>query len=237
MVKPVLADVIWQIGPKKILRYLWHYHKFTSREFLQKRLFDYINYCSQQPTHDSIISCGQKIPLIVYEWVIGKINSQQLLNFIHADHPAKNSFFDSKIERDLVFAAANLFKTNIHIGIQREIITMSDLFKKCVQKYPGRVHILSNWDLSCDLLVARFAELFGLVKPEDLIFSCYAGCAKPDHEIFNYAAQKFGLQNEQCILIDDMPENINGIAQWGGHGILYIDANSTRRKLSELINE
>ena len=235
LVKPSLAYVIWQIGPKKIAKYIWKYKKTVSRQFLQKRLFDYINTCSNLPTHDSILSCEQPIPQIIYQWVIGKIDSQELLNYINQDHPSKNSFFDSDVERDLVLATANLFKPEVHVGIQREISAMISLFKECAKAYPGRVYILSNWDKSCALLKTEFSDIFNTIDQDHIIFSANIGCAKPDHEIFDYIANQFKLKKSQCILIDDMPENIAGIARWGGHGILYTDVYQTQKQLRDLL--
>jgi FMN phosphatase YigB (HAD superfamily) len=235
LVKPSLAYVIWQLGPKKIAKYFWKYKKMISREFLQKRLFDYINHCSGLPTHNSIISCGQPIPQIVYDWVIGKIDSQTLLNYIHQDRPEQKTFFDSEIEQDLVFAAANLFKSKIHVGVQREIGSMVCFFKECARAYPGRVYILSNWDKSCSLLKTEFADIFNTIADDHIVFSAQVGCAKPDSEIFEYISDHFNLEKSQCILIDDLPENITGITKWGGHGILYSDVYQTQKELEKLL--
>lgn len=236
LVKPSLVYVIWQIGPKKIAQYIWRYKKMVTREFLQKRLFDYLNLCSGLPTHNTVFSCGQPIPKIIYDWISGKIDSEILLNYIHQDHVAKNTFFDSKIERELVFATANLFRPKIHIGVQREVNSMTALFKKCAKDYPGRVHILSNWDQSCTLLTQEFSDIFNTISQDQIVFSANIGCTKPDPEIFDYIAKKFNLEKSQCILIDDMPENIAGITKWGGHGILYTDAHQTKKQLLEKLN-
>lgn len=237
LVKPSLVCVIWEIGPKKIAKYIWRYKKIVTRASLQKRLFDYLNLCSGLPTHSSVLSCGQPIPKIIYDWISGKINSERLINYILQDHPAKQTFFDSQIEQDLVLATANLFRPKVHIGVQREINSMTWLLKTCAKKYPGRVHILSNWDQSCTLLTQEFSDIFNVIPSDKIIFSANIGCAKPDHEIFDYIAKKFNLDRSQCILIDDMPENIAGITKWGGHGILYTDAYQTQKQLKKLIHE
>ena len=232
LVKPILIAVIWQVGPRKIWRYFWKYKKIISRASLQKKLFDYLNYCSQQPTHNSITSCGQEIPQIIYEWITGTKNSTDLLTYIHEQYKTHHEFFDSNIERDLIFATAKLFSVKTHISVQRTIDCMVDLFQECAQKYPGRVHILSNWDLSCNLLKLKYPQIFKTISEHDIIFSCNAGFAKPDSQIFDYAAQKLGLQPQQCILIDDMPANIAGITKWGGHGILHINTCKTKKQLA-----
>lgn len=235
LVKPSLVYAFWQVGPRKIANFIWKHKKLVSREFLQKRLFEYINHCSGQPTHASIISCNQPIPQIVYDWVIGKIDSESLLNYIHQNRPAKKTFFDSDEERELVLATANLFKSNVHVTIQRKIQSMVCFFQECAKAYPGKVYILSNWDKSCALLKTEFPDIFNAIADDHIIFSANVGCAKPDRAIFDCISTRFNLQPSQCILIDDLPENIAGITKWGGHGILYVDNYKTHRELEKLL--
>jgi len=53
------------------------------------------------------------------------------------------------------------------------------------------------------------------------IFSCDIQIAKPDRIIYEKTAQILGLKPEECLMIDDKPENIWGAQQAGMQGLLY----------------
>lgn len=241
LVKSSIPHAIWHIGPKSIGSYLWQEQKFSGRSALQRRLFAYMDQITKLPTHDSITSCNRVLPGIMYNWITGSETSENMLRTLRT-HSDRNTFFKSDAERDLVLASANIFEPEVYVGIHREIPQMVQLLKDCLKKYPGRVYILSNWDESCTLLKAKFPEIFKDIPDDHIIFSYEAHCAKPDKEIYDFAAQKAGLDckktedREKCILIDDGEENIKGIRNWGGKGVYHVDPRTTRQELVGILN-
>ena len=109
LVTPSALHALWYIGPQTILKYILYYKKIPARTLLQKRLFDFINYATALPTHASIHSCSCELPQIMYEWIVGKKTTVELLSTIN-NSPLKDQFFDSAAERDLVLGLTNLFK-------------------------------------------------------------------------------------------------------------------------------
>ena len=44
---------------------------------------------------------------------------------------------------------------------------------------------------------------------------------KPDHRIYNLILERFSLNAEECIFIDDRKENIDAAIECGLNGIVY----------------
>lgn len=53
------------------------------------------------------------------------------------------------------------------------------------------------------------------------ILSYRVGAIKPDHPIYHEAFKRADVLPEECLFIDDRPENIAAWRALGGHGILY----------------
>jgi putative hydrolase of the HAD superfamily len=67
-----------------------------------------------------------------------------------------------------------------------------------------------------------------------VIISGEVGLRKPAREIYELAASRLGVQAADCVFIDDLELNVNGAIEAGMHGVLHVDATSTREKLDAL---
>ena len=56
---------------------------------------------------------------------------------------------------------------------------------------------------------------------------------KPQREIYEYILSKYGLKPEECLFIDDMPENIEGAKILGINTLLYKNPVQLRKYLSD----
>lgn len=70
---------------------------------------------------------------------------------------------------------------------------------------------------------------------DTIILSGDVGMTKPDPEIFKLMAERLGVLSNECIMIDDLPVNINGAKQAGMHGIVYVSESQARAELSRLL--
>ncbi|MEO8691746.1 MAG: HAD family phosphatase [Candidatus Saccharimonas sp.] len=95
-----------------------------------------------------------------------------------------------------------------------------------------KVALLSNIDES------TYQVMFGS-KSEDLfdaaVLSFSEGIAKPDPQIFITTAERLGLRAEECIMVDDLPDNCSGAEAVGMRSVLHVDNASTIRKVNEMI--
>ncbi len=67
-----------------------------------------------------------------------------------------------------------------------------------------------------------------------IIISAEVRLIKPDKAIFRHAFDRFGIEPEHSIFIDDSPLNIAAADELGLKGILFRDAGSCRRQLEEI---
>jgi 2-haloacid dehalogenase len=71
-----------------------------------------------------------------------------------------------------------------------------------------------------------FAELDGAVVSGDV------GLLKPEREIYDYTAARFGLTPERTWFVDDNAANVAGAAACGWHAILFTGAAALRAELT-----
>jgi putative hydrolase of the HAD superfamily len=68
-----------------------------------------------------------------------------------------------------------------------------------------------------------------------VILSCQVGMRKPNADIYRKAAELCKTKPTRCLLIDDLPENVDGAQKAGYQAILYKgDANELRHELHRL---
>lgn len=73
------------------------------------------------------------------------------------------------------------------------------------------------------------AELF-----DEIIVSSSVGLAKPNPAIFEFAAQRLGIEPEACVMIDDLAANCEGAEMAGMRAVQHTSAGLTREKLTAL---
>ena len=87
-----------------------------------------------------------------------------------------------------------------------------------------------------DIHAAHFRRQFDEVlgQFDALILSYEVGHSKPSPEFYHACVAAAGLPADQCIFIDDLPENIEGAQQAGLNGLVYQDTPGLRRDLARL---
>ena len=77
----------------------------------------------------------------------------------------------------------------------------------------------------------KFADAF-----DEMIISAEVGLAKPDPRIYQYAADRLGFQTQECVLLDDFIENVEGSRSVGMQAIHFQDRSSALDELEGLLN-
>lgn len=93
-----------------------------------------------------------------------------------------------------------------------------------------RTSLLSNTELPA---MEVFLEL-GYDVFDALTFSCAEGACKPQREIYEIAARKLATAPQQCVLIDDRLDFIEGARSAGMNGVLYERLAQVRQELIRL---
>lgn len=71
---------------------------------------------------------------------------------------------------------------------------------------------------------------------DEIILSGDINIVKPDPRIFILMAEKLHLQPEECIMIDDVADNINGARIAGMHGVVFFSPDQTIEDLNNLLD-
>jgi 2-haloacid dehalogenase len=91
---------------------------------------------------------------------------------------------------------------------------------------------LSNWAKE-NFNIARRANPV-IDELTDVIVSGEVGLAKPDPEIFRYALERFDLDPDQTVMVDDTQENLTSATRVGLTTVLFTDAEQLRSDLARL---
>ncbi len=149
----------------------------------------------------------------------GVLTSDEVLGKIIADNPQ----FESEFR--LVFSRYG------------ESITLRDFvipWIKSLKERGFKVLYLSNYAVPMRMQTAeqlRFTEF-----TDGGIFSCDVKTVKPDSKIYELLLKKYDLKAEECIFIDDTPENVRGAQNVGINGIQYITYEQVCDDMEKLIN-
>ena len=98
------------------------------------------------------------------------------------------------------------------------VISGMELLLEKLKKDGYKLYITSNLNLyhSQQLEKSKFAKYF-----EDMAFSSRLSARKPNKEFFIGACKQFEVKPSECVLIDDMEENISGAICCGINGIRF----------------
>lgn len=69
---------------------------------------------------------------------------------------------------------------------------------------------------------------------DEVVWSCDIGINKPDKQIFSYVIDKFDLNPEECIFIDDKQNNVDAAKSLGMNGIIYQNPKQLKQELALL---
>ena len=94
-----------------------------------------------------------------------------------------------------------------------------------------------------DVKVALLSNSWGNRYPREridalfdaVVISGEVGLRKPQPEIFARVADLLGVPGERLALVDDAEPNLVGARAVGWHGVLHVDAATTRDRLADLV--
>ena len=104
----------------------------------------------------------------------------------------------------------------------------------CELKKAGyKVYGLSNWS----------AETFPLVKEKFPVFKMMDGIvisgeeliAKPDYRIYQILLNRYNLQANECVFVDDRQSNIDAAKELGIHGITFANCEQAKKAFYHII--
>lgn len=107
---------------------------------------------------------------------------------------------------------------------------------KTLKERGYRLYVLSNYG---EYLFLRSKDRLDFMPYMDgAVISYQIQMIKPDREIYEYLLKKYELIPEECVFLDDRPENVEGAKAVGMSGIQFVDYEQANSKLQKmLVNE
>lgn len=96
-----------------------------------------------------------------------------------------------------------------------------------------RIYGISNWSSETFALICNKYPILDLIERK--VISGEEKVMKPDARIFEIAMQRFESVPEECVFIDDNPDNIKAAEDFGIHGIRFFSAKQLKSELEQLL--
>ena len=114
-----------------------------------------------------------------------------------------------------------------HVRIDPEMVTLIEELRT-----RHRVALLTN---ALTPFFRQIAAKYDLERLFEIILvSSEEGLAKPDPAFYRLMVEKLGVKAEDCLFIDDNPENLDAARSVGMDALLFEGADSARRELASI---
>lgn len=97
------------------------------------------------------------------------------------------------------------------------------------------LYVLSNMHKHSWAHLESTYDVFSLCK--GIVVSCNIALAKPDAAIYNHLCERFSLQAQDCVFIDDMLENVEAAKACGWHGAQLTDTSKGGELIENLLSQ
>lgn len=127
----------------------------------------------------------------------------------------------------------------------REIAWAYDNWERMLKPVAGSAQLLADLDargIDCYYLSNYEGESFARTREKHEFFGYFKGgvvsfevhANKPDAAIYQALFDRYNLRPEDCIFMDDMPENVAGAQRAGMQAFVFTDAQDAARRLEAL---
>ena len=115
-----------------------------------------------------------------------------------------------------------------------EIPGSADVVREFKERGFG-IYGITNWSAETFPLVRHRFPVFDLM--DGMVISGEDHVVKPYPEIYRLLLDRYGLQAEECVFIDDNPRNAEGAEAVGIRGLVFKNAAQMRADLDKLVSE
>jgi len=180
---------------------------------------------------------GKPLPALQRDYLLGEINSKQVLNSVTKWVKKNKKHFTSKKQREIFVKMVELYFDPV-INIKNQKYTHClDLLKKAYEakdangKRKNTCIILSNWPKdSLDGLRSNFKEIFEYSDMQ--LFSCNEKLLKPAPDFFELCLFFKQNKNDVCVFIDDQEDNRQSAQELGIIAVHPDNAEKTLKQYS-----
>ncbi len=125
--------------------------------------------------------------------------------------------------------AIELYRSRWKEMLTDEVPGMRELLLELKNKN-YEIYGLTNWSMET---FPEARKHFGILQMIDrYVVSAEEHLIKPDPRLFRVLLDRYQLKAEDCIFVDDNPDNVAAACRMGMHGIHFIGADDLRQKLA-----
>jgi FMN phosphatase YigB (HAD superfamily) len=161
------------------------------------------------------------------EWFINNVITEEWMRRLDIGEDFQLCVREQQAQYPDYAEAIGMYDTHYQEMIPGEIEGMRELL--CRFKDGGsRLYGLSNWSYKVYEVIRKY-PIFSLL--DGMVISSDVHLLKPDSRIYQCLMEKYGLQNEDCVFIDDRKDNVEAAQKLKMQGIVFEDALQLRLKL------
>ena len=208
---------------------------------LKAGIFDYGGVMSFSPLwRVQILADEMEVPKEVFSQIIFGSSGENGINPWHEAECGRQNL-DEEFARKMQTRLApygGTFDLDVFLPWVAEAINEADqeLIKVVeelrIKGYP--VALLTNAVKEFRPVIEKTIPIYDLF--DVIIDSSEVGMRKPEREIYDLTAKQLGVANIDCLMIDDLPVNVDGANEAGMTGLLFSDSKGTARKIREYFN-
>lgn len=161
-------------------------------------------------------------------WFLRHVCDAAWRNRIDAGESTAACIEELKAKQPEYAEAIELYRSRWREMLTDEVPGMREVIADLSDKGYG-IYGLTNWSMET-FPAAR--ERFGILQMIDrYVVSGAEGFIKPDARLFRVLLNRYHLKAEECVFVDDNPDNVAAAKALGMEGIVFTGADSLRKHL------
>ena len=226
-----IMSSISHIGYFNIIKYILFERK--SYQDLKDQFFNILDYKFPYPKNFSKVKITENdndIPYPIYENFTGIRPANYILKDVKIAISKSNS---SNLEKDILYKISDLILDPItHSSNYKPIPAGIEILKLCYEK-GHKLYLLSTWEKkSFSILKKKNPEIFKLFSGKAI--SGKTGITKPDKKAYIELIEKYKLDINETIFIDDREENTKAAEIYGIKSIICKSLKTVYKELIKL---
>ena len=161
-------------------------------------------------------------------WFLRPVADATWRNRIDAGESTDTCIAELKAQQPEYSDAIELYRSRWREMLTDEVPGMREVIKELRAK-GYELFGLTNWSMET---FPEAREHFGILQMIDrYVVSGAEGLVKPDPRLFQVLLDRYNLKAEDCIFIDDNPDNVAAAETLGMKGIVFTSAEVLRKQL------
>lgn len=189
-------------------------------------IFDFGNVLVQW--HPELVYCEYFGDEAKAWWFLRHVADMDFRQRIDAGESMDSCIRELREKQPEYTGAIELYRSKWREMLTGEVPGMRDLISELrVKKY--EIYGLTNWSMET---FPEARERFDILQLIDrYVVSGAEGLVKPDPRLFQVLLERYHLKAEECIFVDDNPDNVSAAKKLGMQGIVFTNANMLRKLL------